>query len=59
MNCVKCGKPFTAENPCCCDYALNEDGTHEDGVCRSCCGPHEGAIYDGKSVAGGTFTRCE
>lgn len=38
--CIRCERPFTAENPCCCDYAFNEDGRHVDGVCVECCQPH-------------------
>ncbi len=60
--CGVCGR----NKPVCCDdgYTENEDGTttHVGAVCVDCCNgrvPHKGAIWDGKSVAGGTYERCE
>jgi len=57
-SCVQCSSEFTEDNPCCCDFGLFEDGSHTDGRCKTCCGPHSN-IWDGKTVAGGTFERCE
>jgi hypothetical protein len=61
FSCCVCQSPFTEENPCCCDYAHNLDGSHVDGICKRCHADAHlpGRIYDGKSVAGGTFQRCE
>ena len=57
-SCVQCGSEFTSDNLCCCDDGTFEDGSHEYGRCKSCCGGHS-RIWDGKVVAGGTFERCE
>lgn len=38
--CVQCGESFTAELPVCCANASYDDGTHDDGFCKNCCGPH-------------------
>lgn len=38
--CVVCERPFTPELLCCCDFATNDDGSHEGGVCVECCGQH-------------------
>jgi hypothetical protein len=58
--CGVCGR----NKPVCCDegYTDNEDGTrtHVGAVCVDCCDSQKGyKIYDGKSVAGGTYERCE
>lgn len=59
--CSVCGE----SKPICCDngYVDNEDGsrTHSDAVCVDCHDhPKSGTgIWDGKSVAGGTYERCE
>ncbi len=43
--CSVCG----IDAPVCCSSATNEDGSHDDPVCLSCCGPHgpepEGRTY--------------
>ena len=60
--CAECGV-CGRNKPVCCDegYEENEDGTitHVGAVCCDCCGPHNGHVWDGKSVAGGTYERCE
>lgn len=61
---AKCGE-CGLDRIVCCDsgYVDHADGTrtHSDPVCVSCCrGNHEGTpVWDGKTVAGGTFERCE
>lgn len=61
--CVKCGE----DKPVCCDSGFKEleDGTyeHDDPYCAGCCpnnvnGKPRPQIWDGKSVAGGTYERC-
>lgn len=58
--CGICGR----NKPVCCDegYSENEDGTltHVGAVCVDCCqSSHGRSVWEGKSVAGGTFERCE
>lgn len=60
--CGACGR----NKPVCCDSGYSEDPetgklTHVGAVCVDCCRPHHkgGAIWHGKSVAGGTYERCE
>ena len=47
----------------CCDegYTDNEDGstTHVGAVCVDCCTHGTSGVWDGKSVAGGTYERCD
>lgn len=38
-SCVHCEREFTQDNPCWNDTATHADGSHDDGVCASCCGP--------------------
>lgn len=52
--CEECGYELPESSVCCCD---DRDGSILNGYCKSCCGPHS-KIWDGKSVAGGTFERC-
>jgi len=59
---AECGVCGRNKRVCCDDgYAENEDGTttHVGAVCVDCCHGHRGSIWDGKSVAGGTYSRCE
>ncbi len=59
---AECGVCGRNKRVCCDDgYTDNEDGTvtHVGAVCVDCCGGHRGAKWDGKSVAGGTYERCE
>ena len=57
--CIKCGRNW-ADVRCCCSLADNPDGSHAEGLCVDCCTPHNASpIWDGKSVAGGTYERCE
>lgn len=37
--CVQCGTDFS-DVECCCDEGTLEDGSHIDGICMNCCGPH-------------------
>lgn len=59
--CGICGR----NKPVCCDegYYTAEDGAvvHVGAVCVDCCPSKKGRgrIWDGKSVAGGTYERCE
>ena len=53
--CCVCGARFTNANPCCCDLATNDDGTHVDGVCKACCGPHARDFNSGV----GFYTRTD
>jgi hypothetical protein len=60
MICVQCGKDIKDEDVC-CSYASYDDGTHDDPVCIEC---HrdvhpKSPIWEGKSVAGGTYERCD
>lgn len=56
--CGICGR----NKPVCCDsgYTEREDGTreHVGAICVDCC-HHGAAVWDGKSVAGGTYERGE
>ncbi len=60
--CGACGR----NRPVCCDEGYSEDPetgvlTHVGAVCVDCCQPHHkgGSVWHGKSVAGGTYERCE
>lgn len=60
--CGACGR----NKPVCCDEGYSEDPetgivTHVGAVCVDCCRPHHkgGSVWHGKSVAGGTYERCE
>lgn len=57
--CGVCGR----NKPVCCDdgYTETETGTreHVGAVCVDCCNHNDRGIWDGKSVAGGTYQRGE
>lgn len=60
FECTDCGYELPESELCCGDY--DDDGSIQYGSCKACCSAamnHAGRIYDGKSVAGGTFERCE
>lgn len=44
FECVQCNEEFTTANPCCCDDASYDNGSHRDGVCVRCCAPHHAAM---------------
>lgn len=39
VECIGCGRDVPTTEVC-CTSATDEDGTHHDPVCKSCCGPH-------------------
>lgn len=53
--CCVCGRDVTEGGGLCCTSASYDDGRHDDPVCRQCCNCGSGTVWDGKSVAGGTY----
>jgi hypothetical protein len=59
---AECGICGRNKQVCCDSGTIDlEDGgrVHVGAVCVGCCRGHRGAIWDGKSVAGGTYERGE